>query len=571
LSGVDDPTSASWCEDVTSKRGARPPSATLSAVPFDHVPPPDSRGVGRWSLRDRVDLLRWSLVHSRVLALLALILVPTAAAYRGLIGFEPNAGHSGGLEGTEELLFAPSSSSPWLILAVTGWPIVRRWPRFRGTIGLPGRPFTGVVLLSAAALLCIWAYYVRVPTFLVPSLSLFLLGAGAWLGGGRGCRALVLPALFLLLAAPVPLPIVNRIIYSLQLATAEVTGAILSAVGVNVFVVGERIYAKGSIFQVIESCSGLRTMITMLMAAVVYQELFYRGRLHSALLIGAAPLLGMLTNQVRVMGIVLNPYSQFAAVHTAQGLVMIVLGIFLLAGLDVVLGRLLPGQWSRPGEPPFTPGGPVEEPGSVSLSRALVLGGALTLLACATFLVQPWQPPGVRGPSLSAIPARLGAWSVVRGLPLDRQFLGSVNPSEWVHRRYERGRDHVDLFVAADRRYEPYVDLWSPKTAIPASGWEIVTRRPAPRLDNGRGELLYALSLNEGALVYHWRIGSDSSTEELFRAVLSLDRGPWRRPGRMFVARLTTPVESPGGELAAERRLREFAPLVKDELAKLAP
>jgi len=67
------------------------------------------------------------------------------------------------------------------------------------------------------------------------------------------------------------------------------------------------------------------------------------------------------------------------------------------------------------------------------------------------------------------------------------------------------------------------------------------------------------------------RTGECQAAEELVRGLLSLDRGPWRRPGRTFVVRMTSPASSLGGELAAERRLREVVPLVEAELAKMTP
>jgi len=522
-------------------------------------------------LTDVVEAFWSAIARPRDLLLLAAILVPGAVAYRELFGFDPEAGRRSNLEGTEELFFEPASSSPLLIFAVTAWFIARRWPRFRRTLAGPSWPLGGAALLGAAAVLCPWAYYVGVPTFLIPSLSLAILGGGAWAGGKAGFWVLLLPAAFLLLAAPIPVAIVNRIIYGLQLGIAEITGGVLTAAGMEVLVVGDRVYTEGAVFQVIESCSGLRTMITLLMAAIVYQELFFRSRLHSALLVGAAPLLGMLTNQVRVIGIVLNPYSEFAAVHTAQGLVMIVLGIFLLAGLDVALARILPDR--RPEAEPHPSSAESDSPRSrmPSTSRLVALAATLSLLAAATLLLEPWQPPDAPGRPLSAIPARIDDWSVARGLPLDRQLLGSVHPSEWIHRRYERRDEYVDLLVASDRRYEPHVDLFSPKTAIPASGWEIVERQPVEIPGTGGGELLHARSMNESALVYHRRIGAEPASEELLRAVLSLDRSLWRRPGRIFVVRIATPASLPGGRPAAERRLRDVAALVEAELAKIAP
>ena len=55
------------------------------------------------------------------------------------------------------------------------------------------------------------------------TLSALLLGLGAAFGGRPGLRAVAYPALFALLALPIPRVLLNQIMYPLQLATAKVT------------------------------------------------------------------------------------------------------------------------------------------------------------------------------------------------------------------------------------------------------------------------------------------------------------------------------------------------------------
>ena len=78
----------------------------------------------------------------------------------------------------------------------------------------------------------------------------------------------------------------------------------------------------------------MRTIETIVMSSLLYHDLFYRSRLQSWLLFLLAPFVGIVANLLRVIGIVLNPYSKFAAIHTLQGLVMIVVAVMMLAALD---------------------------------------------------------------------------------------------------------------------------------------------------------------------------------------------------------------------------------------------
>src|SRR5690606_12846557 len=274
---------------------------------------------------------------------------------------------------------------------------------------------------------------------LVPALSLATLGGALWLGGGGALRAVLLPALFLWFAVPLPPAAINQFMYGLQLATASAAAWGLSLVGLHATAHADLIFHGNRIFQVIESCSGLRTVETLFMSSFLYHDLFFRSRLHSTLLVISSLAIGFLVNWLRVIGIVLNPYSHFGTVHETQGLVMIVVGVLLLAVVDHVLARWLPAQvwWRRPRTIPALP-----------QQRMLLLAAAMTLLAAATWLIQPFQPVAEKAVPLSSLPARLDDWQA-SGQKLDRDFFGSVGFSEWVHRSYRRGDENVAVLLGS--------------------------------------------------------------------------------------------------------------------------
>ena len=494
---------------------------------------------------------------------LALLVVALAAvAYRALTGFDPDAGLPRGLEGTEELLFEPSTSAPPLIYAITLWLLWRRWPRIRPTLGARPQHLGAALFLVPSVALCVWANYVEMPTLLIASLSLGLLGTALWLGGVAALRPVWLPAVFLLFAIPVPTAIVNQLMYPLQLATADTVTSLLSIAGLSIVSHGDRIFYDRTVFQVIESCSGLRSILTILMASVVYQELFYRSRLQSAAIVLAAPFVGLLVNQVRVITIVLNPYSQFAAVHTAQGLAMIVVGVFMLAGVDAILSRFLADRPRPELADDLTP--------LLPQARVAALGAMLAVLAAATLWLEPWKPPEQRYTPLFTLPAALDGWTA-SGLKLNKEFLGSVTFNEWVHRSYTREQDRVDVLLGADFRLHARTNLLSPKTAIPASGW-VLGERAQKRLrgDGTAVESFVTRSPRNEALVYRWHYGVESPWVETLRSVLALDRGPLRRTERAVVVRLVTPLgRAPGTRAAADARLQDFAVLLQSELAEL--
>jgi exosortase len=470
------------------------------------------------------------------------------------------APHAAGLRGAEAFMFSPSGGSPIIIYGGTAWLLARRWGRIRSAIGQPPQRLAGAALLMLSAVTCLWGQYTSQLPLLLPALSCALLGSALWLGGAAAARAVLLPAVFLLLATPVPGVLLNAVLYPIQLATVKTTTWLLNTFWLGpVLSSGDRIFRDGAVFEVIESCSGVRTVETILMAAFLYHDLFFRSRLQSTLIIAMAPLIGLIANQIRVVAIVLNPYSKFAAVHSAQGLVMIVAAVLMLAALDAALTKFLPPVPRRRRR---------RTPQVLPLPRALALTFALAGLAVLTFVIPPWTPAPPSLPSISKLPAQLDGWQA-SGLKLDDQFLGSVIFSEWVHRRYEKDERTADVLIGSDDRLDPRVDFGSPKAAVPGSGWEI---EPDGAVEFGDGRIAQRFIANfegERQLVYVWTEGVSSRTDELIRAVVASDRSPLRRDGRALLVRVATPM---GIETRTdtEERLRGFANAVDAALPRAA-
>lgn len=487
---------------------------------------------------------------------LAVAAVGAAIAFRGLAQLETPRGP--GLSGAEAFMFSPSGGSPTLIYAGTAWLLTRRWNRIRAAIGQPPQRAAGAALLALSAATCLWSQYTSQIPLLLPALSCALLGSALWIGGVTAARGVLLPAVFLLLATPVPSVILNAIVYPVQLATVKSTTWLLNTAGLGpAFSSGDRIFRGGAVFEVIESCSGVRTVETILMAAFLYHELFFRSRLQSALIIASAPLIGLFANQLRVLAIVLNPYSKFAAVHSAQGLVMIVVAVLMLAALDAALTRILPPvpRRRRRGMPHAVP-----------LPRAVALAVALAALAALTLVVPAWRPAPTSLPPLSKLAPELDGWRA-SGLKLEDEFLGSATFSEWVYRRYEKADQHVDVLIGSDDHLDPRVDFESPKAAVPGSGWEIEPDGEVALGASRTARRYLADFQGNRQLVYVWTEGTSPRLAELVRSVLATDRSPLRRSGRGLLVRLATPIgtESPA---VAEERLRGFASVVDAALPR---
>jgi exosortase/archaeosortase family protein len=346
----------------------------------------------------------------------------------------------------------------------------------------------------------------------------------------------------------------NAVVWALQMFAVDLATAILSGLGIAYEVSGDQILARQHTFQVIETCSGMRSLETLTIAAVAYCELFGRHGRRLWALVLSAPVIALLLNGVRVVTIILNPYSEVVAIHTLQGLVIIVLGVFAIAGVDSLFERLgwFPGGAARmlrvPREVPFHG------------LRWTALGAFLALLAVASIVpltASSPAPPIV--PLMQRVPAVVGEWSSVPA-KIDQGFLGSVYYTQMLRRDYKRGDDVISLFAAEDDRQQPAASMLSPKSAIGDTGWDTTDRS---RVRVGALDL-ERLVLRRGPaqrqLVYYWLEGERPFGTEFARAAFALDRNPRRHSEPIRAARLAIRFDAtiPRAEESAEQQLQQF-------------
>jgi len=488
---------------------------------------------------------------ARIVALALCVGILALAAFRELLPFSwgsaPDVWPS--VKGAERAFFLPSETSPGIVLIVFVF-LVARWGRdLLAHLDAPVHPVAAAALFAPALALVLWSHYTQAPALLLPSLGLMLLGIGYSLAGRVGVTLLLLPAAFLYFAWPAPRVLTNEVVLPLQLFIAKATSWLIGAVGIPVRSVGDQVYTQRAVFEVIETCSGMRALDTLPMAAVVYTQLFLTPWRRGLLLVLAAFPLAVFLNLVRVLTIILNPYSAVIGVHTFQGIAVIVLGVLLIAALDRLLTRFLPGT--------STPGPRLADTCTLRPGRWAAVVAILVGIAAGVTLIPRWQPqPRPPHPLFIRLPNQFGGWSA-QILKHDARFEGALYSSESTYRRYRRGNSEVVVFAAEDERLHPFLTLISPKTAYPGAGWEIESSED--RHIDALGvdvTVLVMRSMSGRRLVYHWYQGRGPLWLETLRQALTLDRGPFRRSDSLLALRIETPMES--GRQAAETVLARF-------------
>ncbi len=507
------------------------------------------------SLRRR--LSRW---RSQPLAALLIALAAAAAlAYRDLLLWDPS---SPGLPGATWFFFGTSDTAPPIVFAITAFLLYRRRGRLAQALGNPGSPLAALPLLGAGLALFLWGHHVDAPDLLLLSFLAFCLGSALLLFGARFAGALVLPILFLAFAIPLPGVLNNHVTFALQLMNAGVSAWLLNGVGFSVVQEGDMLYFADGTLQIIETCSGLRSMVVLAMVAVGLVGYSPASRLHLVVLVASAVVIAWGVNLARIVVLMLFPELEEPASHAVQGAALFLVGSMAVSGVDAGL-RSWGRSRARPAAGVDSQSAGAESEHSGRLGRAAALAVLLGTMLGASIWLPRWSPPEAQETPRVSLPEKIGDWEAIETLKPDSRFLGTVRLLRKDYRRYQRGDETVDVFVAYDDRLRRGRSLLSPKHAVPGSGWYVQDRTPLELEPGGlRVEVVSARSGPRRISTFHGYLGTDPLLQEVLRAFLATDQSPLRRPGGAWVARLGTGVASAGDEERAQARLRELAELL---------
>jgi len=484
--------------------------------------------------------------------------------YRQLLFWDPS---EPGLPNAQWFFFSIGDTAPQIVFAIAAFLLYRRRGRLAAALGGEGSPLAALPLLGAGFALFLWAHYVDAPDLILVSLILFSLGSALLLFGAGLAREIALPLLFLAFAIPIPGVITNQIVFPLQLWSAELSAQLLNVAGIPVVQEGDMLYFANRNLEIIETCSGLRSILMLAMLAVGLVCYFPARRLHLALLVASAFVIACLVNIARILVMALYPKSAEPETHALQGAVLFLLGSAAVCVVDMVLRRREDSG--------ATPASVADPEAATPLRRhtgkighVMVLAVLLGSMLGASIWVPRWTPPTSPEFERIDLPRKIGEWKAIEGMSIDWRYLGSVRIQKRRHRRYQRGDETVSVFIAYDDRLDRSRSLLSPKHALPGAGWQVEECASIELTPGGlRAESVWARSGPNRILSYYWYEGTDSLALEILRASLATDQSPLRRPGGAWVVRLSTDAApTRKEEEAAESRLRGFAELLRPRI-----
>jgi EpsI family protein len=483
-------------------------------------------------------------------------------AYRHLLFWDPSAP---GLPNASWFFFGMSDTAPQIVFAIAAFLLYRRRRGLARTLGSEGSTLPALPLLGASLALFLWAQYVAAPDLILISFLLFCLGSTLLLFGVPFTREISLPVFFLAFALPLPAVLINQIVFPMQLWNAELVALLMNGVGIPAVQEGDMLYFADQSLEIIETCSGLRSIVVLTMLAVGLVCYFPARRLHLTLLVASAFLIACVVNVARILTLARYPEAEESASHALQGAVLFLCGSAAVCAIDALLRR---GEGNRTGQSTAQESSDLAAApwsgDSFRTGRAVGLAILLVSMLGASIWSPRWSPSEPPEPPKIELPKRLGYWKAIESPKLDSRFLGSVRFRAKSYRRYQRGDETVSVFVGYDDRLRRSRSLLSPKNAVPGAGWHVEERAPVELAPIATGvESVSARSGPNRILSFYWYEGTERLALEILRAWLATDQSSFRRPGGAWVVRLSTAVEpTREGRQRAEARLRGLAELL---------
>jgi exosortase len=212
-------------------------------------------------------------------------------------------------------------------------------PRGASNLGFP-------VMLGAIVLLL--AGTLGAELFVSRSSLLFLLGGMIlFFAGWKMLRAVAFPLAFLVLMIPLPALIYNQVTFPLQLLASRLASNSLELLGIPVLREGNVLVLPNYSLEVVEACSGIRSLMSLIALAVAYGY-FVEKRLWAriTLVVLMVPI-AVASNALRVVGAGVVTYSwgpQYAEgfFHFFQGWLIFVSAVACMLLVHSFLSRVAP-------------------------------------------------------------------------------------------------------------------------------------------------------------------------------------------------------------------------------------
>jgi len=229
----------------------------------------------------------------------------------------------------------------FFVPVIAGWIA---WHKLDEAQAIPAIPdWRGLILLIWGAVQ-LYIATIGVELFLArTALVITIIGAVWLLGGVRYLRVFEFPLFLLFFMVPIPAVIYTRITFPLQIFASLVAEFLLNLLGVAVMREGNVLELANMKLDVVDACSGIRSLLSLTFLSLVYGYFFEpKRRIRAILFLSTIPIaIAANAGRVTITGLLaqINPELAEGAVHEAEGWVIFMLALLIMVGFHQVLTR----------------------------------------------------------------------------------------------------------------------------------------------------------------------------------------------------------------------------------------
>ncbi len=236
----------------------------------------------------------------------------------------------------------PNNSHGFLIPIITGYFL---WRKRQYILSAELNPSNkGLFIIFMGLLVYLLGYLGAAHTTIRVSMFIFIAGSVIYLYGFSMMRAIMFPYLYALFMIPVPYYLYETVAFPLRLFVTSVAVKFISLIGIPVIREGNIIMLENITLQVVDACSGIRSLTSLLALTVAYAYISQNTLRRRVVLVLSAIPIAVISNILRVVitGILsryLGARAAYGFFHEFAGLGVFLISLFIVIGVGTLLAK----------------------------------------------------------------------------------------------------------------------------------------------------------------------------------------------------------------------------------------
>ena len=215
------------------------------------------------------------------------------------------------------------------IILYMGW--LKKDSFLKGSAG----SILGLICTVAATCFYLLSLQLQIPSFIAVAMVMMVVGSLWYLAGFSFVREMTIPILLLLLLIPIPDQLLSMLTISLQFKVSQASELLIRLCNVPLFREGNVLTIPEKTFQVVEACSGIRSLISLITLSLILGYFTLEKFLSRSILLLFSIPVAIIINILRVVSLVLA-YHFFrfdlsaGLAHTLMGLALFAIALAIL-------------------------------------------------------------------------------------------------------------------------------------------------------------------------------------------------------------------------------------------------